>query len=434
MRNAELWERAQRSIPGGVNSPVRSFRSVGSTPFFVSSGSGPYLTDVDGRRYIDYVLSWGPLILGHAHPVVTEALAAQLAAGTSYGAPTEAEVELAERVVRLVPGVEMVRLVNSGTEATMSALRLARAATGRDVGVKFSRCSHGHADAFLVAAGSGVATLGLPDSPGVPAATAAQTAVLPFNDLQAVEDLLAQRGSEIAAMFVEPVVGNSGLLPPLPGCLEGLRALTLRHGVVLVFDEVMTGFRVALGGAQEHYGVMPDLTTLGKVIGGGLPVGAFGGSAELMKLVAPAGSVYQAGTLSGNPLATAAGIAQLEYLEEHDPFDALAAAATRLADGLVDALHTAGVPATGRSVGSMWGVFFHQGPVDSYEDAQRADTDAFSRFHAAALERGVFLAPSPYEVGFVSTVHTPEVVDETLAVFREAAQAVAASPEKSQGH
>lgn len=431
MRSADLWERAQRLIPGGVNSPVRSFRSVGSTPFFVERGSGPYLTDVDGRRYIDYVLSWGPLILGHAHPAVTEALAEQLEAGTSYGAPTEAEVDLAERVVRLVPSVEMVRLVNSGTEATMSALRLARAATGRDVVVKFSGCYHGHADAFLVAAGSGVATLGLPDSPGVPAATAAQTAVLPFNDLQAVEDLLARRGSEVAAVFVEPVVGNSGLILPVPGFLEGLRALTSRHGVVLVFDEVMTGFRVALGGAQEHYGVMPDLTTLGKVIGGGLPVGAFGGSAELMRLIAPAGSVYQAGTLSGNPLATAAGIAQLEYLEANDPFDALAAAATRLADGLVEALQAAGFPAIGTSVGSMWGVFFHEGPVESFEDAQEADTEAFSRFHAAALERGVFLAPSPYEVGFVSTVHTPDVVDETLAVFREAAQAVAGSAAES---
>ncbi|GMR14041.1 MAG: glutamate-1-semialdehyde 2,1-aminomutase [Gemmatimonadota bacterium] len=434
MRNADLWERARRSIPGGVNSPVRSFRSVGSTPFFVSSGSGPYLTDVDGRRYIDYVLSWGPLILGHAHSAVIEALAAQLDAGTSYGAPTEAEVELAERVVRLVPSVEMVRLVNSGTEATMSALRLARAATGRDVVVKFSGCYHGHADAFLVAAGSGVATLGLPDSPGVPAVTAAQTAVLPFNDLDAVEDLLAQRGSEIAAVFLEPVVGNSGLIPPLPGFLEGLRALTTKHGALLVFDEVMTGFRVALGGAQERYGVMPDLTTLGKVIGGGLPVGAFGGSADLMKLVAPAGSVYQAGTLSGNPLATAAGIAQLRYLEDNDPFDALAAAATRLADGMVDALRAAGLPATGRSVGSMWGVFFHEGPIHSFEDAQKADTAAFSCFHAAALERGVFLAPSPYEVGFVSTVHTSNVVDQTLAVFREAALAVAGSTDEPRDH
>ena len=432
MNNAELWERAQRWIPGGVNSPVRSFQAVGSTPFFVEHGSGPYLTDVDGRRYTDYVLSWGPLILGHSHPAVTEALAEQLRAGTSYGAPTEAEVELAERMVRLVPSVEMVRMVNSGTEATMSALRLARAATGRDMVAKFSGCYHGHADAFLVAAGSGVATLGLPDSPGVPAATAAQTAVLPFNDLSAVEELLAQRGSEIAAIFVEPVVGNSGLIPPLPGFLEGLRTLTSQHGVLLVFDEVMTGFRVALGGAQERYGVMPDLTTLGKVIGGGLPVGAFGGAAELMKRVAPSGSVYQAGTLSGNPLATAAGIAQLKYLEENDPFNALAAAAARLADGLVDALRTAGFPATGRSVGSMWGIFFHEGPVDSFEDAQQADTEAFSRFHAAALERGVFLAPSPYEVGFVSTAHTPEVVDETLAVFREAALAVSGSTEKSQ--
>ena len=424
MTNAELWERALKVIPGGVNSPVRSFKSVGSTPFFVSRGSGAYLTDVEGRRYIDYVLSWGPLILGHAHSTVTAALAEQIGAGTSYGAPTEAEVELAERVIRLVPSVEMVRLVNSGTEATMSALRLARAVTERDVVVKFSGCYHGHADAFLVAAGSGVATLGLPDSPGVPAETASKTAVLPFNDLDAVEDFFGRRGSEVAAVFVEPVVGNSGLIPPLPGFLEGLRDLTHKHGALLVFDEVMTGFRVALGGAQERYGVMPDLTTLGKVIGGGLPVGAFGGSAELMRRVAPAGSVYQAGTLSGNPLATAAGNAQLRYLEEHDPFEALEAAATRLADGLVDALRGAGFPACGRAVGSMWGTFFHEGPVNSFEDAQQADTEAFSRFHAAALERGVFLAPSPYEAGFVSTLHTPEVVDETLVALAEAAQTV----------
>ncbi len=416
-----LWRRAQESIPGGVNSPVRSFRSVGSTPFFVERGEGPYLYDTEGNRYTDYVLSWGPLILGHAHPVVLEALAGQLHRGTSYGAPTAAEVELAERIVRVVPGIEMVRLVNSGTEATMSALRLARAATGRDVCLKFSGCYHGHADAFLVAAGSGVATLGLPDSPGVPEAVAAQTAVLPFNDLSAVEELFDARGEEISSVFVEPVVGNSGLIPPVDGFLEGLRSITERHGALLVFDEVMTGFRVAMGGAQERYDVLPDLTTLGKVIGGGLPVGAFGGRRDLMEQVAPSGPVYQAGTLSGNPLATAAGDAQLEYLETHNPFPYLEEAATRLAQGFVTALAEAGIPATGCSIGSMWGIFFRDEPVQSFEDAQGADTGKFQLFHRACLDRGVFLAPSPFEAGFVSTAHTPYVIDETLEAVREAA-------------
>jgi len=416
-----LWRRAQELIPGGVNSPVRSFQSVGSTPFFVERGEGPYLYDTEGNRYTDYVLSWGPLILGHAHPAVLEAVADQLQRGTSYGAPTVAEVELAERIVRVVPGVEMVRLVNSGTEATMSALRLARAATGRDVVLKFSGCYHGHADAFLVAAGSGVATLGLPNSPGVPEAAASQTAVLPFNDLAAVEELFAARGGEISSVFVEPVVGNSGLIPPVDGFLEGLRAITERHGTLLVFDEVMTGFRVAMGGAQERYGVLPDLTTLGKVIGGGLPVGAFGGRRDLMEQVAPSGPVYQAGTLSGNPLATAAGDAQLGYLETHDPFPDLEAAASRLAQGVVSALVEAGIPASGTSVGSMWGVFFREGPVHSFEDAQGADTDKFRLFHRACLDRGVFLAPSPFEAAFVSTAHTPDVIDETLEAVRAAA-------------
>ena len=416
-----LWRRAQDSIPGGVNSPVRSFRSVGGTPFFVERGEGPYLYDTEGKRYTDYVLSWGPLILGHAHPTVVAAVADQLQRGTSYGAPTVAEVELAERIVRMVPGVDMVRLVNSGTEATMTALRLARAATGRDVVLKFSGCYHGHADAFLVAAGSGVATLGLPNSPGVPEAVAAQTAVLPFNDLAAVEALFAARGHEISSVFVEPVVGNAGLIPPVEGFLEGLRAITASHGALLVFDEVMTGFRVAMGGAQELYGVMPDLTTLGKVIGGGLPVGAFGGRRDLMEQVAPAGPVYQAGTLSGNPLATAAGAAQLEYLETHNPFPDLAAAASRLMRGMVDALKAAGIPATGSAVGSMWGVFFREAPVVSFEDAQGADTETFARFHRRCLERGVFFAPSPFEAGFVSTAHTPDVIEDTLDAVREAA-------------
>ena len=424
-RTDGLWARAQASIPGGVNSPVRSFRSVGGEPFFVERGEGAYLYDTEGRRYADYVLSWGPLILGHAHPVVLESLERQLARGTSYGAPTEAEVELAERLVRMVPSVEMVRLVNSGTEATMSALRLARAATGRPLVLKFTGCYHGHADAFLVAAGSGVATLGLPNSPGVSEKVAAETLVLPFNDLDAVETLFDAHGDDISSVFVEPVVGNSGLITPIDGFLEGLRTITERHGALLVFDEVMTGFRVAAGGAQERYRITPDLTTLGKVIGGGLPVGAFGGRRDLMEQMAPAGPVYQAGTLSGNPLATAAGNAQLRYLEEEDPFEQLAQAAERLSLGVVSALTDAGIPATGCSVGSMWGVFFSKESVHSFEEAQGADLDTFRVFHRACLDRGVFLAPSPFEAGFVSTAHTSGVIDETLEVVRAAALEVA---------
>ena len=420
-RNSRLWDRAQELIPGGVNSPVRSFRSVGGEPFFVERGEGAHLFDIEGRRYVDYVLSWGPLILGHAHPVVTDAVERQLGQGTSYGAPTEAEVDLAERIVRMVPSVEMVRLVNSGTEATMTALRLARAATDRPLVLKFTGCYHGHADAFLVAAGSGVATLGLPNSPGVSETVAAQTLVLPFNDLDAVDTLFGERGDEISSVFVEPVVGNSGLIPPVDGFLEGLRAATERHGALLVFDEVMTGFRVAAGGAQERYGIEPDLTTLGKVIGGGLPVGAFGGRRDLMERMAPAGPVYQAGTLSGNPLATAAGNAQLRYLEEEDPFEELANAAERLSGGVVSALTEAGISATGCSVGSMWGVFFSQEPVHSFEEAQGADLDTFRAFHRACLDRGVFLAPSPFEAGFVSTAHTSDVIDETLQIVQAAA-------------
>ena len=424
-RTDGFWARAQALIPGGVNSPVRSFRSVGGEPFFVERGEGAYLYDTEGRRYVDYVLSWGPLILGHAHPVVVGAVEQQLARGTSYGAPTEAEVDLAERIVRMVPSVEMVRLVNSGTEATMTALRLARAATERPLVLKFTGCYHGHADAFLVAAGSGVATLGLPNSPGVSETVAAETLVLPFNDLEAVETLFDGRGDDISSVFVEPVVGNSGLIPPVDGFLEGLRTVTERYGALLVFDEVMTGFRVAAGGAQERYGIEPDLTTLGKVIGGGLPVGAFGGRRDLMEQMAPAGPVYQAGTLSGNPLATAAGNAQLHYLEEEDPFELLAQTAERLSRGMVSALTDAGIAATGCSVGSMWGVFFSEESVHSFEEAQGADLDTFRAFHRACLDRGVFLAPSPFEAGFVSTAHTSGIIDETLEIVRAAALEVA---------
>lgn len=420
-----VWERAREVLPGGVNSPVRSFRSVGSTPFFVERGEGPWLVDTRGNRYLDYVLSWGPLILGHAPPVVTAALRDQLERGTSYGAPTEAEVELAERVCRLVPGVEMVRLVNSGTEATMSALRVARAASGRDGFLKFSGCYHGHADPFLVSAGSGVATLGLPDSPGVPKRAASHTWIASFNDLDGVKAALARNEAEIGAVIVEPVVGNAGLIPPVDGFLQGLREITSHHGVLLIFDEVMTGFRVALGGAQQRFGVTPDLTCLGKVIGAGLPVGAFGGRKALMEMVAPAGPVYQAGTLSGNPLATAAGNAQLAWLEEHDPYDMIEARAHRLVDGIVGAFTEVGLPATGSAVGSMFGVFLRDGPVRSFEEARGTDAKVFARFHRAALERGVFFAPSPFEAGFLSTVHGDDEIQFTLDVVREAAQVAA---------
>ena len=406
---------------------MRSFRAVGGSPFFVERGEGPFLFDTEGNRYLDYVLSWGPLILGHAHPAVTAALRAQLERGTSYGAPTEAEVELAERVVRMVPGIEMLRLVNSGTEATMSALRLARGITGRDRFVKFSGCYHGHGDSFLVAAGSGVATLGIPGSPGVPAAVVGETALLPFNDLGAVEDLFRREGDELAAVIVEPVIGNAGLILPRPGFLEGLRSVTDKYGTLLIFDEVMTGFRVGSGGAQAHFGVIPDLTTLGKVIGGGLPVGAFGGRRELMEELAPSGPVYQAGTLSGNPLATAAGNAQLAYLEEKDPYPILASRTRTLVEELVGALGRAGIAATGASIGSMWGVFFREGPVHTFEEARESDTKRFSRFHREALARGVFLAPSPFEAGFLSTVHGDEEIDATIVAFQGAADAVGAS-------
>ena len=425
---AQLWRHARDLIPGGVNSPVRSFRSVGGEPFFVERGRGPWLFDTDGRRYLDYVLSWGPLILGHAHPVLQEALERQLSRGTSYGAPTRAEVELAERIVQLVPSIEMVRLVNSGTEATMSALRLARAATGRDGLVKFVGCYHGHADPFLVAAGSGVATLGLPDSPGVPSGAASPTVVVPFNDLDAVEEAFRTRGEAIAAVFVEPVIGNAGLIEPREGFLEGLRRVTQEHGALLVFDEVMTGFRVALGGAQARYGVTPDLTTLGKVIGGGLPVGAFGGRKDLMERMVPSGPVYQAGTLSGNPLATAAGNAQLAWLEAHDPYPALEARAQTLVKGMIERFEDAGLRASGCAVGSMWGVFLHPGPVHSFEEAKDSDTAAFSRFHRAALAGGVFFAPSAFEAGFLSTVHEDGEIDFTLEVVEKAAREAVGPP------
>ena len=413
-RSAELFDRAKAVLPGGVNSPVRAFRAVGGTPFFVARAQGARLTDVDGRTYLDYVGSWGPLLLGHAHPAVLEAIRAAAERGWSYGAPCEAEVELAELVRQRVPSVEMVRFVNSGTEATMAAVRLARAATQRDVILKFEGCYHGHADAFLVKAGSGVATLGLPDSPGVPSALAALTVTVPFNDAGAVSEVFRQRGHEIAAVIVEPYVGNAGFIPPDPDFHPLLRALCDRAGTLLIFDEVMTGFRVASGGAQQRLGVRPDLTTLGKIIGGGMPVGAYGGRAHLMRMIAPEGPVYQAGTLSGNPVAMAAGLATLRAAAQPGFYEALERRTARLVAGIVDAARRQGVPLTAGHAGSLWGVYFTAGPVRDFAQAKRSDTALFARWHRAALARGIFLAPSAFEAGFVSSAHTDADITETV--------------------
>jgi glutamate-1-semialdehyde 2,1-aminomutase len=418
--SAHLFERARALIPGGVNSPVRAFGRVGGNPFFVDRAEGAILYDVDGAAYFDYVMSWGALMLGHAHGAVSRALTEATVRGTSYGAPSGAEVELAELVVELMPQVEMVRFVNSGTEATMSAVRLARAATRRDLIVKFNGCYHGHGDSFLVEAGSGVATLGLPDSPGVPKALAELTVSVPFNDADAVRSVFEKHGDRVACVIVEPIVGNSGFIAPREDFHAELREITTMHGALLIFDEVMTGFRVALGGARERFGVTPDLTTLGKVIGGGLPVGAYGGRRDLMEMVAPAGPVYQAGTLSGNPLAMAAGIAQLLFLRETRPYAVLEQRARGLLAGLAETAQELGVPFRGDAAGAMFGWHFVDGPVTDFAAAARTDHDLFARFHRASLDRGVFLPASPFEAAFLSIAHTQELIDDTLERLRDA--------------
>jgi glutamate-1-semialdehyde 2,1-aminomutase len=415
-----LFAAAQRVLPGGVNSPVRAFRGVGGIPRFIARGEGPSLIDADGNRYLDLVLSWGPLILGHAHPEVLAAVIEAAKRGTTYGAPTELEVRLAERVVATFPGMQMVRFVSSGTEAVMSAVRLARAATRRTLILKFDGCYHGHSDALLAAAGSGVATLGLPDSPGVTPATVADTLVVSYNDLAAVQTLFASRGSEIAAVLVEPVAGNMGVVPPVPGFLQGLRAAAHKHGALLIFDEVMSGWRVHPQGAQVLYGVEPDLTCLGKVIGGGLPAAAYGGTRELMELIAPAGPVYQAGTLSGNPIAMAAGITTLEVLSRPGVWQRAADWAQRAASAFTAAAERAGVPLTVQRVGTMFTPFFTERPVRTFAEAKRTDAKAYAAFFHAMLENGVYLPPSAYEAAFTSTVHGTAELDVLESALRTA--------------
>ncbi|MBI2754534.1 MAG: glutamate-1-semialdehyde 2,1-aminomutase [Betaproteobacteria bacterium] len=422
-RNEDLFARAQRRIPAGVNSPVRAFRAVGGAPVFFERASGAYLWDADGKRYIDYVGSWGPMVAGHTHPRVVEAVQAAASRALSFGAPTEAEIELAEAICRLVPSVELVRLVSSGTEATMSALRLARGFTGRDAIVKFEGCYHGHADSLLVKAGSGALTFGNPSSAGVPPETAAHTLVLAYNDAKQVAELFAKRGGEVAAVIVEPVAGNMNLVLPAPRFLETLREECSRHGAVLIFDEVMTGFRVALGGAQQRYGIRPDLTTLGKVIGGGLPVGAFGGRTDIMERIAPLGPVYQAGTLSGNPVAVAAGLATLKLVEEKDFQSKIEATAQALVDGLMAEARKANVVFSAQSIGSMFGLYFRASPPASFTEVMQCDKERFNRFFHAMLARGVYLAPSAYEAGFVSAAHGAAEIDATLAAARGAFKA-----------
>ena len=418
-KSISLFQEAQQLLPGGVDSPVRAFRAVGGQPLFIECGKGPYLYDVDGNRYIDYVLSWGPLITGHAHPKVVKAIQEAAVKGTSYGAPSPLEVELAKRVMEFMPNIEMIRFVNSGTEATMSALRLARAYTKRDKIIKFDGCYHGHADLLLVQAGSGVATLGLPDSPGVPAGTVKDTLVADFNSLDSVEALFKKYPEQIAAIIVEPVAGNMGVVPPLPGFLAGLRVITEREGAVLIFDEVMTGFRVHRGGAQALYNVKPDLTTLGKVIGGGLPVGAYGGRKDIMQLVAPAGPMYQAGTLAGNPLAMSAGLATLDLIRDEEVWKQMELRGQQLDAGIASAAKRAGVPIQQTRVGTMRTTFFTETQPVDWNTVKVADKAQFGKFFQKMLGRGVYLAPSQFEAGFLSIVHDENLIAVTLNEVEE---------------
>ena len=420
--NHELFQRAQPLLPGGVNSPVRAFQAVGGEPFFTASADGAYLVDGEGKRYIDYVGSWGPMIVGHNHPAVREAVERAVRNGLSFGTPCADEVVMAETINRLVPSMQMLRMVNSGTEATMSAIRLARGATGRDKIVKCEGCYHGHADSFLVKAGSGALTFGVPTSPGVPRALADLTLTLPYNDMEAACALFAAQGDEIAALIIEPVAGNMNCIPPLDGYLQALRELCTQHGTLLIFDEVMTGFRVALGGAQGLYGVTPDLSTFGKIIGGGMPVGAYGGRRDLMQQIAPAGPVYQAGTLSGNPVAMAAGLAVLKLIQTPGFHDLLAARTRLLTDGLQSVADGAGVPFSSNRVGGMFGLFFSGEKVNGYAQAMATDAALFRRFFHGMLKRGVFLAPSVFEAGFMSSAHTDQDIADTLEAARGALQ------------
>ena len=416
----DLFTRAKALMPGGVNSPVRAFKSVGGEPFFAQSAQGAYLTDVDGNRYVDYIGSWGPMIAGHAHPRVLEAVARVMRDGLSFGVPNALEVTMAETITRLVPSCQMVRMVNSGTEATLSAIRLARGATGRERIVKFEGCYHGHGDSFLVKAGSGMLTLGVPDSPGVPKALADLTLTLPYNDFEAATELFDKLGGEIAGLIIEPIVGNANCILPREGYLQHLRTLCSKHGTVLIFDEVMTGFRVALGGAQQRYGITPDLSTFGKIIGGGMPVGAYGGRADLMQQIAPSGPIYQAGTLSGNPVAMAAGLATLELIQAEGFYQSLENKTNQLCDGLEQAARAAGVPVTTNRSCAMFGLFFTDRKVESFADAIACDTQAFNRFFHGMRKRGVYLAPSAYEAGFISAAHGDTEINHTIEAAHEA--------------